>query len=464
MRHLLFFSLSFCLCSESGHTATTTEVNIAGVPIDNYFSANGGQLPSCNSSWTVQQCIKYFFNNNPNSSPYTPNNYIAQGVTGVRFFFTLRGGFASTPFDASGNLQTQWLQNFRTFLSDLHSYGIVRVTPTPVIDPGWGDPTFTPNPTINDCTGQIPLMFLPWMPFGYRTTDGVPDCADNNNGYNIANANTGTNPSTGEPIFWGWRPLFNLFNQIFAKMSSVGLQLGELDFENEVNLQDFTVYGRLLYDNGHSTDVIGTLRSYAANYGFNQYAITVSVPGDQPSIAAWHCGSLYGDSAYFMKASELLAGYAGPYSLIGLPSGFLYTNHLVCAGSTAGMISLPVYYRTPSVTDNHVYPCVFSFSLGHCDPNQNTTSTATQMYSDLWTFLQYRGLTANTAMMGETQSGQNCDNYTAAMATQNVNGYKASRLYANHAGSTTMRVWNNEADVSHCYVIPTIINPPYGNY
>jgi hypothetical protein len=86
------------------------------------------------------------------------------------------------------------------------------------------------------------------------------------------------------------------------------------------------------------------------------------------------------------------------------------------------------------------------------------------MYSDLWTFLQYRGLTGNTAMMGETQSGQNCDNYTAAMATQNVNGYKASQLYAKHAGLTTMRIWNNEADSSHCYPIPTIINPPYGNY
>jgi hypothetical protein len=86
------------------------------------------------------------------------------------------------------------------------------------------------------------------------------------------------------------------------------------------------------------------------------------------------------------------------------------------------------------------------------------------MYSDLWAFLQYRGLTGNIAMMGETQSGQNCDNYTAAMATQNVSGYTASRLYAKHAGLTTMRVWNNEADVSQCYVTPTIMNPPYGNY
>jgi hypothetical protein len=462
VRH--FLPVSVCLFQAVGYAVTTTEVNIAGVPIDNYFSTNVGQLPSCSSNWTVQQCVRYFFNNNPNTSPYTADNYVAQGVTGVRFFFTLRGGFGSTPFDANGNLQSGWLKNFEALLSDLHSYGIVRVTPTPVLDPGWGDPTFTPSSPIYDCTGKIPLVFLPWMPFGYHQTDGAPDCADNNNAYNIANANTGINPSTGQPIFWGWGPLFNLFNHVFATMSSVGLQLGELDFENEVNLQDFTVYGRLIYDNGHSTGVIGTLRSYAASYGFNQYAVTVSVPTDQPSVAAYHCGSLYGDSAYFMKASELLAGYAGPYSLIGLPSGFSYTNHLVCAGSITGMISLPVYYRTPTVTDNHVSPCVFSLSLGHCDPSQDTMSTATQMYSDLWTFLRYRGLMGNTAMMGETQSGQNCDNYTAAMATQNVNGYKASHLYANHAGLTTMRVWNNEADVSHCYVIPTIINPPYGNY
>ncbi len=85
-----------CACLSLGmasYAATTTEVNIAGVPIDNYFGANGGQLPSCNSGWTVQQCVEYFFNNNPNKAPYyTPDNYVAQGVTGVRFFFTLRGG------------------------------------------------------------------------------------------------------------------------------------------------------------------------------------------------------------------------------------------------------------------------------------------------------------------------------------------------------------------------------------
>ncbi len=356
------------------------------------------------------------------------------------------------------------MQNFQALLSDLHTYGIVRVTPTPVLDPGWGDPTITPSTPIYDCTGRTELVFLPWMPFGYLQTNQMPDCQDNNNAYNIANANTGTNPRTGQPIFWGWAPLFNLFNQIFATMSSVGLQLGELDLENEVNLQDFTVYGRLIYDNGHSTDVIGALRSYAAGHGFDQYAITVSAPTDQPSVAAFHCGSVYGDSAYFMKASELLAGYAGPSSVIGLPSGFSDTNHLVCAGGTTGMISLPVSYQTPAITDNHVYPCVFSLSLNHCDPSQDTTSTAEQMYSDLWAFLQYRSLTGNTAMMGETQSGQNCDYYTAAMAAQNVNGYKASQLYANHAGLTTMRVWNNEADQSRCYLIPTVINPPYGNY
>ncbi len=436
----------------SAYSPTATEINLGPFPIDNYYATNNGILPSCPSTYTIQQCVAYFFNSNSSVQPYSPNNYVAQGVTGVRFQFGVQGGFYSTPWDGSGNIQSAWVNNLRAFLSDLRAFGILRVTPTPALD-GWGGPYITPNPPVYDCSGSTPLVFFPWMPFGHLQTNGYPDCQDNNNGYNIAN---------GNPYFWGWSPFFNLMNQIFAAISASGLQLGELDIDNEVDLVDFTVQARLIYDNAHSTDVIGTLRSYAAAYGLNSGFVTFSVPSQQPSAAGYHCGSLYGDSALILQQSELTGAYAGGGSLFGLPSNATVINNLLCGGDTNGMISLPVGYSQPQLTDIHIYPCVFSPSLGHCDSNQDTTSTANVIYSDTWAFLVYRGLTGNRMMVGETQSQQNCDNYTAVMATQNVNGYLASSLYTNDAASVTLRPWNNDA--SSCYVTPSVINPPYNSF
>ncbi len=454
MRHTVTFSLllGIFIPIASAYSPTATEINLGPFPIDNYYSTNNGVLPSCPSTYTIQQCVTYFFNSNPSVQPYSPNNYIAQGVTGVRFQFGVQGGFYSTAWDGSGNVQTQWVNNLRAFLSDLHSYGIVRITPTPALD-GWGGPYITPNPPVYDCSGSTPLYFFPWMPFGHLQTNGYPDCQDNNNGYNIAN---------GNPYFWGWTPFFNLMNQIFSAISASGLQLGELDINNEIDVVDFTVQARLIYDNVRGTDVIGTLRSYASDYGFNPGVVTFSVPSVQPSAAGYHCGSVYGDSALILQESDLTGAYAGGGSVFGLPSDGTVINDLLCGGNTTGMISLPVGYSQPQLTDIHIYPCVFSPSLGYCDPNQDTTSTATVIYSDTWSFLVYRGLTGNRMMVGETQSQQNCDNYTSAMAGQNINGYLASTLYNNDAGSVTMRPWNNDA--SSCYVTPSVINPPYNSF
>jgi hypothetical protein len=128
------------------------------------------------------------------------------------------------------------------------------------------------------------------------------------------------------------------------------------------------------------------------------------------------------------------------------------------------MLKMPfTYTQTPTVTDNHVKPCVVTNTQPYPCTTQDSTSTAKQTYDDLWTFLQVRGLTGNVAMMGETQSGQNCEGTTTAMATENVNGYVQSALKANHASLTTMRIWNNDADSSNCYAVPTVINPPYNS-
>jgi hypothetical protein len=147
----------------------------------------------------------------------------------------------------------------------------------------------------------------------------------------------------------------------------------------------------------------------------------------------------------------------GCLPVFGIPSGLSVINGLVCGGGTTGMISLPVSYAQPQVTDIHIYPCVWSG--GGCNTSLDATSTATTMYSDVWSFLSYRGLTGNVMMVGETQPNQNCQTFTTAMASQSVAGYKASTLYSNHAALTTLRPWNYV--LVSCYAAPTIINPPY---
>ena len=241
---------------------TISEINLGGVPLDDYYATNSGGafLPNCPTTYTVQQCYRLMFNNNPSiTDRYTPNNYIAQGVTGVRFQFGLRGGGYSTPWDASGNVQRAWGSNLLAFLSDLHSYGILRVTPTPNLGGWtyWANPggTVSTDPFTTSSgvggTGTHQLMYLSWLPYGEifisspppGSQYGFPDCGGYNAGYSTANAN---------PAFWGWTPFFNLVRNVFAQVQASGLQLAEFDICNEVDVTDFTVQGRLIYDSSHA--------------------------------------------------------------------------------------------------------------------------------------------------------------------------------------------------------------------
>lgn len=450
----------------AGYSPTVTEVNLGPVPLDLYSSAAtnsslGYPLPNCPGTYTIHDCYKYFFNNNSGTSPYTPNNYVAQGVTGVRFMFSTgpTGGFYSTAWDSYGNVSSAWAANLTAFLTDLHNYGISRVTPTPAID-GWGSTPISPG-TVYDCTGSVPLVFYLAIPYGELSTNGYPDCQGVNTAYSSAN---------GNPYFWGWTPTFNLANAIFAAIYSAGIGMAEYDIQNEINLDQFTVTARLFYDNIHAvgggsgtTDVLGQLRSLASSYGLNQYAITASTSWSAPSSSGYHCGSVYGDSALILDESTLLGTLAGAWSYFGWPYNPSIINNLVCGGAVGPsggpptMVQLPVTYTTqPTINDVHAAPCVVSG--GACSAT-DATATATTLYSDFWAFLYYRSMTGNVAMIGETSNNQYCDGETPAMATQNVNGYLVSDLYLYHASGTTLRPWENDA--SSCYAAPVVINPPY---
>src|ERR1700747_1508441 len=89
----------------AGIAPANAEINIGPVPIDLYSRPNNGALGACpNPTWTVQQCIKSFFKNNPSEpdGTYNPKNYIRQGVTGVRFQLRFKATDTALPGTRTG--------------------------------------------------------------------------------------------------------------------------------------------------------------------------------------------------------------------------------------------------------------------------------------------------------------------------------------------------------------------------
>jgi hypothetical protein len=69
--------------------------------------------------------------------------------------------------------------------------------------------------------------------------------------------------------------------------------------------------------------------------------------------------------------------------------------------ATEGMVSLPILYTQPSVTNMHSHVAVVGANRDP-DLSQDSTATAQRLYSDVWDFLVARGLTANYVVFGET--------------------------------------------------------------
>lgn len=70
--------------------------------------------------------------------------------------------------------------------------------------------------------------------------------------------------------------------------------------------------------------------------------------------------------------------------------------------------------------------------------------------------------TGDYVVFGETNSNQNCEGYTVAMAMQNANGYRASNLYIYKASSTVLPPWNSIA--SSCYIAPNDLYTAYNPF
>jgi hypothetical protein len=471
-------------------------VNLGPLPIDLYdgVALNGGQpagrvFVGCPGFQTVRTCMQRFL-----------SQYAAQGVTGVRFFFSLQGGTWqyngntrpawSTAFDSSGNVRPAWLANLRLFFNDVAANGM-KITVAPVTWHYWSGTYVTRtnvpyrSPQGVSCpTGTKTLDFYPWIPFGVDPNDhdsnppqffypegrkkpdgsSWPDSTIPNQAYNCSPVN---------PIFWGWSHYFNLVDQLAAQAQAAGITIEEFDMDNEENFGAFTVPWRLAYDNTTTppTPVLQNLGQILANHGFSAGRVTFSVPATGSDTTLSDCGSVYGDSAHLLASSELQAAMSG--GVIGTPRWLgpshggmqCDTSDANCPGprgsqawyqcATAGMISVPAQ-PIASIIDIHMYPN---------DGSGNPTSAAAVMFGDIWTFLNYRNLTGNLVMVGETYSNaanNTCVDGVTQYATQTVAGYEQSTLWSNDRQNVVLRPWA-WATYPSC-ILPTTIGAPSGPY
>lgn len=447
-------------------TPTRTELNLGPFPIDRYLQSNRHSddpsdpnysvklFPACGLSTTVRDCVRWFLLD-------APNSFVAQGIKGVRFQFGLGGGYFSTPFTNTGTIQTAWRSNLGQFMVDLQSYGLTSVSPSPALIDGWSgeahrvcDGCMTYITTVQQtCTGAQTLAFYKWLPFGFDPNNNYyPDGLNINNAYSCAAPN---------PYFWGWSKFFDMIDALLSEIQGAGLSITNLDLQNEVSFRHTTVMARMIYDPITYTDVLSGVRWLLNNRGFDQWRATFSVHSDNvKDDPSFNCASVYQDGAMVMPASAAIAAFnAGP---IGLPLNFAYTNNLYCGGSTTGMKWLLVQYTQPNTIDIHSHLCVIRQNPywpynDQCDSNTNVTATATTFYGNVYQMLLAHSLTNANVVFGETNhvSPQNCDDFTPALASQNVAGYKSSSLYWYKGSTTTMRPWFNMSN--SCYVDP--INP-----
>ncbi len=213
-------------------------VNVGAVPLDVYHQQNtantSGWFPNCSTSKTRRQCMQDAL-----AAFYTDR------VRGVRFSFSVYGGWDSTALDSSGNVRSTWRTRLQEFYDDVYDSGMRNVVVTPRLEPVTSSDGVVQVTELDSCTGTNKTYWygkispVPYQDFGWPVNSG------GNNTYNCAPQNT-TN-------FIGWTKVYALVDAVLEEADAAGLTVYELDLYNESNLQDFTVLGRLIHDTSGRT-------------------------------------------------------------------------------------------------------------------------------------------------------------------------------------------------------------------
>ncbi len=433
--------------------ATALQANLSYMPFSLYNNSNSASVNfpnSCPSGTSVEACFIQIL-----------QNLRGQGVSGVRIFMPLcsQGNSQAFPDPTGGGHycgapgqtwsagawnpsqnpgQATWIGNVANFFADVKNAGIQNVSivlshsvddggapdSVPSSDPSVQSPT---SPTIQPCFDASPqtVYFSPLVPFGMSLQSNSnaywPIGNGNNQAYNCAPVN---------PHFIGTQNQFDVIQAVLAAAQQKGVNIAEFEFEQELNLTQFTAQARFLYDNsmGSGTvDIVSELRSLMSAAGFDQYRVTFSGTAvetpDYPStgdLNNTNCADVYGDYARMIAVDAVLSGIGGWY--IGAPSGFDQgstqgDNHtLFCGGSYAGgMFTLGAYAALPDIIDLHEYPHTSDGSQA------GVQQAAAVDFYDLAHTIGVFGLQAPLVMIGETYEGSPAANLCEGNADPNTN-------------------------------------------
>lgn len=310
--------------------------------------------------------------------------YHQQGITGVRFQFDMHEALNGT------QVNTYWTQGLGSFFADLGANSIYNVTPAiGWIAADWGQYYMKTNPPHRSAPskcGSYPtralMRFSPTAPFGEWCKENCDarypwqgqwdvDEQWNNDAYDCAPENTYN--------FVGWPAIYGADGAVAALLQTASnndLTVTELDAQNEMNLEQYTVYARLIVDNTHSDEmVLANLRQAMSDHGFDADKVAYSAPGVRTWVPLYDCLSVYGDSARIVAVSEIHSAIAG--MLFGWASPSV-TYVLGCGGSTQNMVYLPMGHSSSTIIDVHDSPCVTTDGNGECDPTRwsNVTDEA----------------------------------------------------------------------------------------
>jgi len=360
---------------------TKLDGNIHFVPFNDYLNSTPFPIAPCTNRLTFRDCTKRFV-----------ESLVKQGVTGVRVTFGLMGAVGSTALDANGDVRPEWLGRVGLFFMDLRQAGILRVALHPALGNHQDPASFVSLPDCNQV--QVPRYFWQTSPIAYIPDGGGGFKPDNSYGGSFPYGPGSYNCSPANPVFLGWGKIYKLMDQVVVKAVEQGLAVDELEILSEMNLQDFSIQARFIYDNKHGVEgtpceinrvwqnsrtVLACFRRILEINGFSPGGATISVTEGRTTGmgSVPDCNSVYGDSARVLGLSAFHAAVLG--GRIGRPTGVNFSYGLECDGDIIqqnGQEVLPYSPQPqPGLIDMHAYPCVAISpdNTGDCDLTKSGT-------------------------------------------------------------------------------------------
>lgn len=307
--------------------------------------------------------------------------------------------------------------------------------------------------------------------------------------------------------------LFYQAMQLIAQATiSEGVNIAEVDIDQELNLHYFTVWARLIYDNtshGWGTytfnnkpytmgAVWSTLQSIMQHYN-PLTSVTYSVTPELPHSGTANCASWLGDPGPQLKLSLLLSTMSG--WLFGASPTIDFSTGIACGGTyppdyvvTPAAQGNPMVVTTVDVHDytgaldpaSQAYPldvqtqAMYDYSaIDDTLTNWGLPPTAppgSQSLNPNLPYVPFPGYwgktgsifqnlgvaqTVTRVVIGETWAPSACSGLADPMgvSTANCNGYLSSQLYRNR--SVALAPWFTYQYGCSGDPFPLLLNPPY---